>query len=201
MKNNKKETAEKAAKDEKREPEKKEEKQTVPPDESKDCNPSEQEEKQSCPEKEAGEDKLATLQAKVEELEDQLLRKAAEFDNYRRRTLKEKEDISEMVKLQVVTALLPTLDNLERALAAKQESNDFTKGVEMVYNQLWESFQKLGVTEIEALEKEFDPNVHNAVSQVQDEAFGDNVVCQIFQKGYQMSGRVIRPVMVAVANP
>ena len=141
------------------------------------------------------------LVAKNAELNDQLLRRAAEFDNYRKRTAKEKEELTGFAKAMCVKQILGVIDNFERALAADCKDPDFKKGMDMIFHQLDEALRKLGVQEIEALNQTFDPEVHNAIKQVQDENFGENTVCQVLQKGYRLEDRVIRHSMVVVANP
>ena len=142
-------------------------------------------------------------EAPVQELvvpKEQFLRLAAEYDNYRKRTAKEKESLWTDAKADTVQAFLPVYDNLERAL--KQETTDeaYKKGVEMTMNQLKEVFAKLGVTEIEAQGKPFDPNLHNAVMHIEDENLDENVVAQVFQAGFMLGEKVIRFAMVQVAN-
>lgn len=156
----------------------------------------------------AGEDEIFKKNKKIEELTEQLsaekdkyLRVAAEYDNFRRRSLKDKEDAADKAKSNVIIEFLGVIDNFERALASETADEGFRKGVEMIYNQYVEILRKQGVEEIEAMDKPFDPNIHSAVTQVTDENLGENVVCQVFQKGYIMNGKVIRHAMVAVANP
>lgn len=131
---------------------------------------------------------------------EQFLRLAAEYDNYRKRTAKEKENLWTDAKADTVQAFLPVYDNLERAM--KQETSDeaYKKGVEMTMNQLKEVFAKLGVTEIEAQGKPFDPNLHNAVMHIEDENLGENTVAQVFQAGFMLGEKIIRFAMVQVAN-
>ena len=131
---------------------------------------------------------------------EQFLRLAAEYDNYRKRTAKEKENLWTDAKADTIQAFLPVYDNLERA--SKQETADeaFKKGVEMTMNQLKEVFAKLGVTEIDAQDKPFDPNLHNAVMHIEDENLGENTVAQVFQAGFMLGEKVIRFAMVQVAN-
>ncbi len=138
--------------------------------------------------------------AALKEKEDQFLRLAAEYDNYRRRSQKEKESVWNDAKSETVLAFLPVYDNLERAL--KQETSDeaFKKGVEMTMNQLREVLKKLGVEEIPALGEAFDPNVHNAVMHVEDESAGENTVVEVFQTGFKSGDKVVRFAMVKVAN-
>lgn len=156
----------------------------------------------------AGEDEILKKNKKIEELTEQLsaekdkyLRVAAEYDNFRRRSLKDKEDAADKAKSAIIIEFLGVIDNFERALASESADESFRKGVEMIYNQYVEILKKQGVEEIEAMDKPFDPNIHSAVTQVTDENLGENVVCQVFQKGYIMNGKVIRHAMVAVANP
>ena len=131
---------------------------------------------------------------------DQFLRLAAEYDNYRKRTAKEKESLWTDAKADTVQAFLPVYDNLERALKQDTADEAFKKGVEMTMNQLKEVFAKLGVTEIEAQGKPFDPNLHNAVMHIEDENLGENTVAQVFQAGFMLGEKVIRFAMVQVAN-
>ena len=132
--------------------------------------------------------------------DDRFLRLAAEYDNYRKRTAKEKETIWSAAKADTAAAFLPVYDNLERAM--KQDTTDeaYKKGVEMTMNQLKEVLSKLGVTEIPALGEPFDPNLHNAVMHIDDENFGENIISQVFQAGFQCGDKVIRFAMVQVAN-
>ena len=132
--------------------------------------------------------------------DDKYLRLAAEYDNYRKRTAKEKETLWTSAKADTVAAFLPVYDNLERAM--KQDTTDeaYKKGVEMTMNQLKEVFAKLGVTEIPALGQPFDPNLHNAVMHIDDDSFGENEVAEVFQAGFQCGEKVIRFAMVKVAN-
>ena len=131
---------------------------------------------------------------------DQFLRLAAEYDNYRKRTAKEKESLWTDAKADTVQAFLPVYDNLERALKQETADEAYKKGVEMIMSQLKEVFAKLGVTEIEAEGKPFDPNLHNAVMHIEDENLGENTVAQVFQAGFMLGEKVIRFAMVQVAN-
>ena len=132
--------------------------------------------------------------------QNKFLRLAAEYDNYRKRTAKEKESIWADAKASVVTSFLPVYDNLERALKQDTADEAYKKGVEMTMTQLKEVLSKLGVTEIEAAGQPFDPKLHNAVMHVEDEAFGENTVAEVFQAGFQLGEKVIRFAMVKVAN-
>lgn len=154
------------------------------------------------------EDPAAALEAKVKALEeaaaadkDKYLRLLAEYDNFRKRSLKERLDASADATAKAALEVISVIDNFERAMAAECSDEGYKKGVEMIYGQFTEVIKKLGVEEIEALGKEFDPNLHNAVSQVEDENFGENTVSQVYQKGYRLGDKVIRCAMVVVANP
>ena len=131
---------------------------------------------------------------------DQFLRLAAEYDNYRKRTAKEKESLWTDAKADTVQAFLPVYDNLERALKQETADEAYKKGVEMTMNQLKEVFAKLGITEIEAQGQPFNPNLHNAVMHIEDENLGENTVAQVFQAGFMLGEKVIRFAMVQVAN-
>ncbi len=131
---------------------------------------------------------------------DQFLRLAAEYDNYRKRTAKEKENLWTEAKADTVQAFLPVYDNLDRAMKQETADEAYKKGVEMTMNQLKEGFGKRGVTEIEAGGRPFDPNLHNAVMHIEDENLGENTVAQVFQAGFMLGEKVIRFAMVQVAN-
>ena len=143
---------------------------------------------------------LESLKDQVAQQEDKYLRLAAEYDNYRRRTAKEKDSIWNDAKADAAQAFLPVYDNLERALKQNTADEAFKKGVEMTMTQLKTVLEKLGITEIPALGQTFDPNLHNAVMHVEDENFGENTVCDVFQAGFMLGDKVIRFAMVKVAN-
>lgn len=143
---------------------------------------------------------LENLQKMVALQEDKYLRLAAEYENYRRRTAKEKEAIWTDAKGDAAAAFLPVYDNLERALKQETADEAYKKGVEMTMNQLKDVLAKLGITEIPALGETFDPKFHNAVMHVDDESLGENVVADVFQAGFQLGEKVIRFAMVKVAN-
>ena len=145
-------------------------------------------------------DPMETLQGQLHQQEDKYLRLAAEYDNYRKRTAKEKEALWADAKADTAAAFLPVYDNLERAIKQETADEAYKKGVEMTMNQLKEVFAKLGVTEIPALGQPFDPNLHNAVMHIDDENFGENEVAEVFQAGFQCGEKVIRFAMVKVAN-
>lgn len=143
---------------------------------------------------------LESLKDQVAQQEDKYLRLAAEYDNYRRRTAKEKDSIWNDAKADAAVSFLPVYDNLERALKQETADEAFKKGVEMTMTQLKTVLEKLGITEIPALGETFDPNLHNAVMHVEDENFGENTICDVFQAGFQLGDKVIRFAMVKVAN-
>ena len=139
----------------------------------------------------------------IEELTDRLKRQMAEFDNFRKRTEKEKEARFEIGAKSVIEKMLPIVDNFERGLATvseEQREDPFVEGMEKVYKQLMSSFEAMDVMQIEAVGKEFDPNLHNAVMHVEDEGFGENIIAEEFQKGYTYRDSVVRHSMVKVAN-
>ena len=131
---------------------------------------------------------------------DRYLRLAAEYDNYRKRSQKEREGLYAEVRADTITKLLPVFDNLDRALLLKSTDEAFYKGVEMTMNQLLDIFSKLGVTIIPALGEPFDPLRHNAVMHVEDESVGEGIIVEEFQKGFMLGDKVIRFSMVKVAN-
>ena len=139
----------------------------------------------------------------IEELTDQLKRSMAEFDNYRKRTDKEKSAMYEIGARDVIEKILPVVDNFERGLATVPEDakeTPFAEGMEKIYKQLMKTLDDMGVKPIEAVGKPFDPNFHNAVMHVEDENFGENEVAEEFQKGYMYRDSVVRHSMVKVAN-
>lgn len=140
---------------------------------------------------------------KVEELEDRVKRQMAEFDNFRKRTEKEKSHMYEVGARDVIEKILPVVDNFERGLSSvpeEEKENPVIIGMDKIYNQLLTTLTDLGVEPIEAVGEEFDPNYHNAVMHVEDEELGENVVAEEFQKGYIYKDTVIRHSMVKVAN-
>lgn len=148
-----------------------------------------------------GQDELKKSQEELKKQKELLLRTAAEYDNYRKRSEREKSAVYADATSAVVAEFLSVADNLERALAQKDCGiEDLRKGVEMVDTQLKGALAKLGVTEMGAVGDAFNPDLHNAVSHVEDENAGDNTIVQVFQKGYQMGDKVVRHAMVQVAN-
>lgn len=147
-----------------------------------------------------GNEEIEKLQKQLADLNDRLLRSAAEFDNYRKRTNKEKDNIYGDAAVKTIEPFLTIADTFERALEAPCSDAEFKKGVDMIYHQLQQCFEKLGVKEIAALGESFDPQFHNAVMHVEDEEKGTEEIVQVLQKGYIMGEKVIRHSMVKVAN-
>ena len=131
---------------------------------------------------------------------DSYLRLAAEYDNYRKRSQKEKENLYTEIRSETVEKFLPVYDNLERALAQETQDAAFKKGVEMTMNQLVSVMEKLGVEGFGAAGDHFDPQLHNAVMHIEDESLGENVIAEVFQKGFKVGEKVVRFAMVKVAN-
>lgn len=144
--------------------------------------------------------KLEEAGNKIAEADDKYLRLCAEYDNYRKRTSKEKLEIFSDSTIKCVAEFLPVLDNFERAFESECTDETFKNGMKMIYNQFNEALDKIGVKEMKALGEQFDPNLHNAIKQTEDENFGDNTICEVFQKGYMLNDKVIRHAVVAVAN-
>ena len=139
---------------------------------------------------------------KIEELEDRVKRQMAEFENFRKRTDKEKSQMFDMGAKAVIEKILPVIDNFERGLESVPEGADeaFSNGMKMIYKQMTEELDKLGVKAIEAVGKEFDPNIHNAVMQVESEEYESGIVAQELQKGYMYRDTLVRPSMVSVVS-
>ena len=147
-----------------------------------------------------GKKKKDKSEQKVEELTDRLKRTMAEFDNFRKRTEKEKSSMYIIGAKEIVEKILPVVDNFERGLAQAPEDDPFADGMKMIYKQLTTTLDELGVKPIEAVGKEFNPDFHNAVMHVEDEEVGENIVVEEFQKGYTYKDFVVRHSMVKVAN-
>ena len=189
-----------------------EENAAQPQDTEETVEATESEEKLSGAEKKKlkkAEKQMAELQkavdesaAKLSEAEDKYLRLYAEYDNFRRRSQKEKEGIYSDAYVDALTQILPILDNLERAAQYSTEDSEhpLAKGLELTLKSFAETMEKMGVTEIPALGEKFDPNVHNAVMHVDDESLGENEVVEVFMKGYAKGDKVLRYSMVKVAN-
>ena len=171
--------------------------------ESTDGEKSEETESGEEPEMLKKKKKKDKMEEKIEELEDRVKRQMAEFDNFRKRTEKEKSHMYEVGARDVIEKILPVVDNFERGLASvpeDQKENPVIVGMDKIYNQLMTTLTDLGVEPIEAVGEEFDPKYHNAVMHVEDEELGENVVAEEFQKGYMYKDTVIRHSMVKVAN-
>lgn len=141
------------------------------------------------------------LKDELEDMKNKLLRTQADFDNFRRRTKIEQETAAKYRSQRLAEELLPAIDNFERALEVEPENDDaksLLKGVEMVYNQLQQALEKEGITPIEAVGQPFDPNLHQAIMQVEEPEYESNIVVEEMQRGYQLKDRVIRPSMVKV---
>lgn len=178
----------------------------------------ESEEQEECPEetaslesKEVGKkgffgkkkEKKDPRDVQIEELTDRLRRSMAEFDNFRKRTEKEKSAMFEIGAKDIVERILPVIDNFERGLASVPEDvkeTSFAEGMEMIYKQLLKNLEEAGVKPIEAVGQPFDPNFHNAVMHIEDDELGENMVAQELQKGYMYRDSVVRHSMVQVAN-
>ena len=158
----------------------------------------------ASPEKEAASqdrEALEKLQKEFDEHKQQYLRVLAEYDNFRKRTAHEKDAIYNNAVSDTVKELLPIADNIERALGQENASaEDMKKGVEMIEHQIQACFEKLGLEEMGKVGEAFDPNLHNAVAHIEDEALGENVIAAVYQKGYKLGDRVVRHAMVQVAN-
>ena len=140
------------------------------------------------------------LKAENADLRDKYLRLLAEFDNYRKRSVKERQEIYPEATARTVEAFLPLADNFERAANAETSDEKYKAGVMMIYDQLSNAFKKLGVEEISRVGETFDPALENAVSHIEDENLGENTVAQVYQKGYRLGDKIIRPATVVIAN-
>lgn len=141
-----------------------------------------------------------SLKQELEETTDRYKRLMAEFDNYKKRSAKERDGLYNSLVADIVTSLLPTLDNLEKAVNAKTEDNAYKQGVEMVLKQFVDTLGNMGVKEIETVGTTFNPEYHEAVSSVEDENLGEKEIKEEFRKGYRIGDKVIRHSMVVVAN-
>ncbi len=157
-------------------------------------------EENAAPAQDEAAEKLAALQKELDETKDRYLRVAAEYENYRRRSARERDALYGDATAAAVAGMLPVLDNLERALAQPTADEAYRKGVEMTLKQFEDCLAKLGVKEIPALGEQFDPRLHNAVMHVEQEGCDDNTVVEVFQKGFIMGERVVRHAIVKVAN-
>lgn len=171
-------------------------------EESQEQTASEEGEKQEGKAKTSffGKKKKDKKDQQIEELTDKLKRSMAEFDNFRKRTEKEKASMYIIGAREIVEKMLPVVDNFERGLAQAAEGDAFADGMKMIYKQMMTTLDELGVKPIEAVGQEFDPNFHNAVMHVEDESVGENIVVEELQKGYTYKDFVVRHSMVKVAN-
>lgn len=167
---------------------------------SQECSEPETKEKDKQGEK--TEEVVTVVKEKYDELYDKYLRVLAEYDNFKKRTQKEKDEMYSLAVAETIEKLLPVADNLDRAISSlgENESSEFGEGVKMVSKQFFEILAKMGVAEIEALGAQFDPNIHNAVMHIDDDEYDTNVVVEQFMKGYKYKEKVIRHSMVKVAN-
>lgn len=142
---------------------------------------------------------FAELEEQLEQANDKYLRLYAEYDNYRKRTAKEKTETYQNASVKCIEDLLPVVDSFERALEADCADENFKNGMQMIFGQLKTFLDKMNVTAIEALGAEFDPNFHNAIQQQEGTDYESNHVCAVYQKGYMLGDKLVRPAMVAVA--
>lgn len=142
---------------------------------------------------------LDNVKADREELRELLLRRQAEFDNFRKRTERERSEYLQFASMEAVKDLLPVLDDFERALKSEAGNADYAKGVEMIYSRMYDALKKLGLEPIEAAGQQFDPHLHQAVERVPTDEVPDNTVLGEFQRGYHFKGKLLRPSMVRVA--
>lgn len=141
------------------------------------------------------------LKEQLAESQDKYLRLMAEYDNFRKRSAKERLEVTSTATANAVKEILSVIDNFERALETETQDESYKAGIEMIFNQFLESLKKLNVEQIDPTGEAFDPNIANAVNQIEDPELGENVVAQTFQKGYKIGDKVIRYAMVVVANP
>lgn len=160
----------------------------------------EQKEQESANAENKAEQQLSELQKKLDDANDKLLRTAAEYDNFRRRSQKEKEAIYSDSKSEIVGKLLPVIDNFERSAASQGDFESYKKGIEMTVKQLFDVMSALGVEAFGEAGDSFDPNIHNGVMHIEDENLPENTVAEVFVKGYKLSDRVVRHATVKVAN-
>jgi len=145
-------------------------------------------------------EKIEEMDAEIDDLLSRLQRLQADFVNYRKRSQREKAEMTDRGKVKLCSSLLPVIDNFERALKAEDRQDDFYQGVEMIYNQLLKSFADQGIEEILAEGEEFNPEYHEAIMRVESDEFEEGTVVEVVQKGFSLDDRVIRPAMVKVAG-
>ena len=170
-------------------------KQTIEATEEVKVEKAEKKEKKSKKDSE-----IEKLKAELENKNDLLLRTAAEFDNFKKRTERERLSVAEYAKANIIKQLLPILDNIDRAAAVEKDTPDYIKGIEMIVKQFEGIAGNLGIVEVAKVGDAFDPNCHEAVMHIEDENLGENVIAQVLQKGYKIGDTVIRPALVSVAN-
>lgn len=174
------------------------------PEKTEEAAQASEEKKAEEPESEPKEEKQPSeeekLKAENADLRDKYLRLLAEFDNYRKRSVKERQEIYPDATAKAVEAFLPLADNFERAANAESSDEKYKAGVMMIYDQLTIAFKKLGVEEISRVGEQFDPSLESAVSHIEDENLGENTVAQVYQKGYRLGDKIIRPATVVIAN-
>ena len=175
-------------------------KEETKPEEKKDDKKSSKKDKKAEEKKSAEKSAEEKHAAEMAAANDRYLRLYAEYDNYRKRSQKERDSLYGDIKADVLTKFLPVYDNLERALALQCADEAYRRGVEMIMAQFKATMEKLGVTEIESLGKKFDPNLHNAVMHVEDEEKGEIEIVEVFQQGFRIGDKVILFAMVKVAN-
>ncbi len=171
-----------------------------PETEAAETEPAPKETEPAAKEAAAAPDELPALKAQLAEEQDKYLRLLAEYDNFRKRSQKEKDNLYTEIRAEIVGKFLPVYDNLERALDQPTADEAYKKGVEMTMGGLIEVMEKLGVKAFGDVGDTFDPNMHNAVMHCEDESLGENVLAEIFQKGFEVGGKVVRFAMVRVAN-
>lgn len=177
------------------------ENKTTPETETPEVNETAKPEKEKKEKKSKKDAELEKLKAELEAKNDLLLRTAAEFDNFKKRTERERAGVAEYAKANVIKELLPILDNIDRAAALEDKTGaDYIKGIEMIVKQFEALVGKLGITEVAKEGDTFDPNCHEAVMHIEDENLGENVIAEVLQKGFKIGDTVIRPAMVKVAN-
>ena len=177
------------------------ENKTTPETETPEVKETAKPEKEKKEKKTKKDAELEKVKAELESKNDLLLRTAAEFDNFKKRTERERAGVAEYAKANVIKELLPILDNIDRAAALEDKTgDDYIKGIEMIVKQFEALVGKLGITEVAKAGDTFDPNCHEAVMHIEDETLGENVIAEVLQKGFKIGDTVIRPAMVKVAN-
>ena len=145
-------------------------------------------------------DRVAELEAEKAELQDRILRRQAEFENFRRRTDRERSEFLQYAGMEIVRDILPVVDDFERALKVQGGGENYRKGVELIYQRLFDSLKKVGLEPVDAAGQIFDPNVHQAVDRVETKEVEDQTILEEYQRGYNFKGKLLRPAMVKVAT-